>query len=193
MLLRFATGNTGKVEEIRERLDQRDSYLKIEQIEVDMEEVQNLDAEEVAAAKARESYMAALSDGKIDEGEPIVVEDTGFYVEKLEGFPGTMAKHFAVTVGADGLIPLMEGLENRSARFKSVIALHDGDETHVFPGELLGKVPEEPRGDAHEHLPYNSLMVPEGESETLAENPELKDGRHHRNRAIDSFLDWLDL
>lgn len=191
MKLYFATGNPGKVMEFQQRIDERGLDIEVEQVDVDVEEIQELDAEEVAPRKARDSYEKAVEKGLIDEGDPLIVEDTGFHVEALEGFPGTMAKHFAVTVGAEGLIPLMEDVEDRSAYFKSVVAFHDGEKLETFPGVMKGAVPETSRGDAHDHLPYNSMIVPEGEHETVAENPDLKDGRHHRNRAIDSFADWL--
>lgn len=191
MKLYFATGNPGKVEEIRDRLDELESDVEVEQVEVNVEEIQELEVRKVAPRKAKDSYRKAVDQGLIEEGDPLIVEDTGFFVDSLGGFPGTFAKHFSVTVGAEKLVRLLDEDQDRSATFRSAIVYYDGETTEMFVGEMRGRVPENPRGDAHEHLPYNSIAIPEGESETLAENPVLKDGRHHRNQAVDSFCSWI--
>lgn len=189
MTLFVATGNSGKIKEIRERVD--DQRLSLEQIDIDVEEIQNLDVEKVAERKVKDSYRKAVEQGIIEEGEPLIVEDTGFFVQALDGFPGSMAKHFAATAGADKLIPMMKDTNERSAYFRSVIAYYDGSSLETFEGKMEGDVPEDTRGVSHPELPYNSFLVPEGESRSLAEDSSLKDDRFHRNKAIDKLLEWL--
>lgn len=184
MKIYFATGNKGKLEEMRPLFEERGYELV--QIDVDVPEIDSMEIEEVARRKAIDSYEAWNEEGLL------IVEDTGFFVEAIGGFPGPEAALFAGTAGADGLLKLMKGKENREAYFKTGIACYNDGEVNVFSGEMHGKVPEEKRGESHPHLPYNSYFIPEGEEKSLAEDGDLKDERFHRRKAVLKFLDWLD-
>ena len=86
----------------------------------------------------------------------------------------------------------MEGKENRKAYFKTAVALYHEGEVEVFTGKMMCKVPEEPRGEAVEELPYNSIITPDhGDGSTLAQNPELKDENFMRVEATEKFIQWL--
>lgn len=183
MELAFATGNSGKVEEMKPIF--KDTDYSLVQREVDIEEIDALDVEDVARRKVEDSYR------ELDE-DIVVVEDTGFYVEGLNGFPGAKAAFFEYTCGAESLLKLLEGKENRKAYFKTAVAVKTPEEVEIFTGKMTGKVPEEPRGEAVEELPYNSIIAPDhGDGETVAENPGLKDESFHRVKATEKFLDWV--
>ncbi|MFB6147946.1 MAG: non-canonical purine NTP pyrophosphatase [Candidatus Nanohaloarchaea archaeon] len=180
----FATGNRGKVEEMQPLFGEKG--YELEQVQVDIEEIDALDVETVAKRKAEDSFE------EIDGDEPVIVEDTGFFVEPLGGFPGAKAAFFDRTVGAEGLLKLLEGESDRTAYFRTAIAFHDGSSTRVFSASVDGQVPGEPRGEPHPHLPYDSLFVPwDGDGSTFAERPELKEEISHREKATRKFLDWL--
>lgn len=180
----FATGNKGKVEEMQPLFQERG--FELEQVEVDIAEIDALDVEDVARRKAVDSYEALEGDG------PVLVEDTGIFVEALGGFPGAKAAFFSRTVGVEGLPKLLKGADDRSAYFKTAIAFHDGDSTKVVSGKVEGEIAREKRGKPHEHLPYDSYFIPSHGSKTYAEEPELKEEFSHRRQATEKFLEWLE-
>lgn len=184
--LYFATGNKGKLNEMKPHFEERD--IELIQVEADVPEIDAMDVEKVARQKVLGSYEEADVDG------PIIVEDTGFFVETIGGFPGAEAAFFATTAGAEKLLDMMRDEEERSAYFKTAIALYypEEDRVETFTGKMKGRVPEEKRGESHPHLPYNSYFIPEGESESLAENEGLKDERMHRRKAMRKLLDYLN-
>lgn len=180
----FATGNQGKVDEMRPSFEKRG--LELVQIDVDVPEIDDMDVEKVARRKVIDSYKEWGDDGLL------IVEDTGFFVKALNGFPGAEAALFAGTVGASGLLKLMENMENREAYFRTSIAVYDDRNIETFTGKMKGKVPENKRGESKPSLPYNSYFIPEGEEESLAENQDLKNKKFHRRKAVNNFLDWLE-
>ena len=187
----LATGNRGKVEEMTPIFEKRD--LDLVQVDADVPEIDAMDVEEVAERKSKDSYQKALETGEIEEGQMLIVEDTGFYAEGIGGFPGAESAFFARTAGAEKILNLLEENENRSAYFKTALAVIENGEIHVFTGEMTGVIPEEKTGDSHPHLPYNSFFIPDaGEGESLAENPDLKDESFHRRKAVQKFLDWFE-
>lgn len=179
----FATGNSGKVEEMQPIFKDTDYSLKQQPAEID--EIDALDVEDVARRKARDAAEALNEDF-------VLVEDTGFYVEALNGFPGAKASFFDYTCGAENLLKLMEDEDDRKAYFKTAVALYHDGEVEVFTGRMTGKIPDEPRGEAVEELPYNSIITPDhGDGKTLAQNPDLKDENFMRVEATEKFLNWL--
>ncbi|MFB6292480.1 MAG: non-canonical purine NTP pyrophosphatase [Candidatus Nanohaloarchaea archaeon] len=181
----FATGNPGKVEEMQPLFQERG--FELEQVEVDVDEIDALDVEEVAEQKAIDSFEDAGVEGML------IVEDTGFYVETLEGFPGAKAAFFDMTVGASGILDLMQGEEDRPAYFKTAIAVCDGDDVRVFTGRVDGELALEKRGESHPHLPYDSYFIPDhGPGKSFAEDPELKRQNSQRKQATLKLLDWLE-
>lgn len=184
----FATGNEGKIQEMQPLFEDRD--LNLVQVDADVPEIDAKDVEEVAERKLLDSREKALEKGEVEEEDVLIVEDTGFYVESLDGFPGAEAAFFAGTAGAEKLLNLLEDEEDRSAYFKTAIAVFIDGEVKVFSGRMSGRVPEEKRGESHPHLPYNSFFVPEEVGESLAENSMVTDESFHRTKAVEKFLDW---
>lgn len=188
----FATGNQGKLEEMKPPFENKG--LELKQVEVDVPEIDTMDVEEVAKQKVRDSHRQAVEKNLINRDEKILVEDTGFFVESLGGFPGAEAAFFSRTAGVEYLMPMMEDEKDRSAYFKTAIALYlpEEDRVETFTGKMEGKVPKEKRGQSHPHLPYNSYFIPDhGEGKSLAENQELKNEEMHRRKAVNTFLEWL--
>lgn len=188
----FATGNKGKLEEMKPPFQKED--LELKQVDVDVPEIDAMDVEEVARQKVRDSFEAAVEKNLVEEDEMMIVEDTGFFVESLGGFPGAEAAFFSRTAGVDYLMPMMEGETDRAAYFKTAIAAYmpEQDRVETFTGRMTGKVPENKRGESHPHLPYNSYFIPDhSEGDSLAENEDLKNQEMHRRKAVMSFLDWI--
>ncbi len=181
MELHFITGNDNKVKEARKKL----SPLGYEVIQKDM------DPPEIQADSLEEVAMFSAEWVRERSPTPFFLEDSGFFVDVLNGFPGVYSAYVFKTIGYMGILRLMEGIEDRDARFMAVIAYYDGNEIHLFRGEVLGRVSYEPRGDGG--FGYDPIFIPDGESRTFAEmSPEEKNMFSHRGRALESFIRYLE-
>jgi len=126
-----------------------------------------------------------------------IADDTGLEVEALNGAPGVRSARFAGEHATDAenralLLAKLDGITNRSARFRTVVALvsSKGDIQFVG-GECAGTIAESERGDGG--FGYDSLFIPaDGDGRTFAEmtGPE-KDAVSHRGRALTQIPELL--
>ena len=72
--------------------------------------------------------------------------DSGFFIEKLNGFPRAYVNHALETIGVEGILKLMEGKENRNCKFKECLVYYDGDTMKFFEAETKGTLSSEIRG-----------------------------------------------
>ncbi|APX96959.1 XTP/dITP diphosphatase [Natronorubrum daqingense] len=177
MTIRFVTGNDGKVREAREYFEGIDT---IEQIEYDYTEIQSDSLEEIARHGARETFEAREGD------DPVIVDDTGLFVDALGGFPGPYSAYVEDTVGIERFWRLAREEANRRARFRTVLAYADADGTETFTGSVAGTLVA-PRGDGG--FGYDPLFEYNGQ--TLSEmSTEEKNAISHRGRAFAAFAEW---
>jgi XTP/dITP diphosphohydrolase len=126
-----------------------------------------------------------------------IADDTGLEVDALNGAPGVRSARFAGEQATDAenralLIAKLDGTTNRSARFRTVVALvsSKGD-IHFVGGECAGVIAETERGGSG--FGYDSLFIPaDGDGRTFAEmtGPE-KDAVSHRGRALAQIPELL--
>lgn len=126
-----------------------------------------------------------------------IADDTGLEVDALNGAPGVRSARFAGEQATDAenralLLVKLDGVQNRSARFRTVVALvsSKGD-IHFVGGECAGTIAELESGDGG--FGYDSLFIPlGGDGRTFAEmtGPE-KDAVSHRGRALAQIPDLL--
>jgi XTP/dITP diphosphohydrolase len=123
-------------------------------------------------------------------GRAANADDTGLEVDHLDGAPGVYSARFAGTDAtyADNVAKLatvMQGVNNRQARFRTVVvaAWPDGREI-TAEGSVEGVIAPEPRGRGG--FGYDSLFVPdEGDGRTFAEMTSSDKHRlSHRGRAL---------
>jgi XTP/dITP diphosphohydrolase len=122
-------------------------------------------------------------------------DDTGLEVDALNGAPGVYSARFAGPAkdsndNMDLLLKRLENSENRSARFRTVIALVlDGDE-YTFEGSVSGEIASERQGK--EGFGYDPIFLPENESRSFAQmSIEEKNKMSHRSRAIAGLRKFL--
>jgi len=122
---------------------------------------------------------------------PIMIDDSGLFVDALKGFPGVYSSYVFRTVGCDGILRLMEGVRNRSAKFECCIGfLVPGKEPHMSKGVAKGSIAEKKAGTAG--FGYDPVFVPEGFTKTYAQiGIPQKNKISHRGRAIALFLKEL--
>ena len=132
-------------------------------------------------------------------GEPALADDTGLFVDALDGRPGVYSARYAGSGAsdADNVAKLLAELNDvpdamRDARFRSVIAVAypDGG-SFTVEGLLEGSIARSPRGS--EGFGYDPVFVPAGASgRTLAElTAEQKNELSHRGRALRALAEKL--
>jgi XTP/dITP diphosphohydrolase len=104
-------------------------------VSLDIAEIQALDVAEVSRHKA----ITAQSMLK----RPVLVDDSGIEIDAWGGFPGALTRVFFDRVGPAGLLRIMVGVENRTARTVSALTYCDSGRCRTFRGEVLGTIAEE--------------------------------------------------
>ncbi len=168
----FATGNKHKFREALDVFGTTDIALK--HFEFKHNEIRSDSLEEIA----KESAIAAFR----ELGKPVFVEDAGLFVESLNGFPGTYSAWVYKKLGCRGILGLLEGVDNREARFEACIAYHDGKEVRTFKGICEGTISEKERGK--DGFGYDPVFIPSGEPSTFSESITLKNKYSHRYKSL---------
>jgi len=178
MKIYFVTTNSGKYEEVKKMLEGHDIIRK----NMAYPEIQADELEEVA--KFGMEFLSKRLDGKI------MLEDSGLFIGCLNGFPGVYSAYVFKSIGNDGILRLMEGVKDRRAYFKSVIAFYDG-EVRFFEGKCKGNISESVRGK--KGFGYDPIFIPEGETRTFGEmEREEKNEYSHRGKAVLELKKFLD-
>lgn len=172
------TGNQYKADYLAKWLG-----LPVAHQKVDLEEIQSLDAREVAEHKARAAFSIVQ--------KPVLVEDSALTFEALGKLPGTLIKWFLEELGCDGLAKLAQRLPSQRATASIVYALYDGDgEVRFFDAQVRGSIAPKSRGDLA--FGWSAIFVPEGSAKTYGEmtDDELRVSTM-RGLAIDKLRAYL--
>ncbi len=177
----LVTGNRHKLEEIT-RLA-RSRRIKFYMASVPKIEIQSDSLEEIALTSARHAFEIIKA--------PLAVDDSGLFVEALNGFPGPYSSYVYKTIGPEGVLRLLHGEENRRACFVTVAALILPPIEKVFRGTICGTIADRPRGD--KGFGFDPIFIPQGERRTYAEmSLEEKNKTSHRSRAFTSLINFLE-
>ena len=130
-------------------------------------------------------------------GYDCFADDTGLEVSALGGAPGVHTARYAENTDHDSeanmnkLLRELEGKNDRSAQFRTVIALLLNGEQHLFEGIVKGDILTEKRGS--EGFGYDPVFSPEQYSESFAElGAEVKNKISHRARAVAKLVEYLN-
>ena len=184
----FATNNENKVEEIKSIVGNLCDVVSLKEagIDIDIPEPHKT-LEENATEKSKTIYRLT--------GENCFSEDTGLETEALNGEPGVMSARYAgegrdFRENVGKLLRLLNGSENRKARFRTVISLILDGEEHLFSGVCEGHIAHEPKGE--KGFGYDSVFIPHGDTRTFGEmRLEEKNAFSHRKKAISKLLEHL--
>lgn len=122
-------------------------------------------------------------------------DDTGLEVDALDGAPGVYSARYAgegcsYQDNVNKLLEALKGVENRKARFKTVIALNLNGKQYTFEGKVEGVITKEQHGE--KGFGYDPIFRPDGFEETFAEMPmEVKNQISHRGRATQKLVEFL--
>lgn len=121
--------------------------------------------------------------------EEFFIDDSGIFIDSLNGFPGVYSSYIQSTIGNQGILKLMRNETNRNALFKTSIAYYDGD-IHIFNGQTIGSISLEERG--RNGFGYDPIFIPYGEEMTYAEMDIIKKNTiSHRYKAATELINFL--
>lgn len=177
--LLFVTKNEGKVRELEALAANYD--IVIEQVGYDYPEIQADTLEEVARKGA--FHVSRLF------ARPLIVEDSGLFIERFGGFPGPYSAYVYKKIGNRGILKLMSRVRDRKATFKSVIAFCEPSMQPVlFTGSVEGTIAEKAKGKGG--FGFDPIFMYNGR--TFAEiTTEMKNSISHRRAAFDGLIRWL--
>jgi len=184
----LATGNANKIKEIRLLLEPDFFVCGLADLNHVAELQEDHDTLEANAIQKAEFVFNTY-------GIPCIADDSGLEVDALGGLPGVQSAFFAGPQKnpADNITLLMkkmEGKEQRSARFRTVLALAGFGQTRTFDGVVEGTIGVRQTGTGG--FGYDPVFIPTGFSKTFAEmTPEEKNAISHRGLALKKVLTFL--
>lgn len=183
----FATHNAHKLEEMRAILNNY-NIIGLNEINCHEEIVEDADTLE-GNAKIKADFVT--NNYHID----CFADDTGLEVEALDGAPGVYSARYAgegcsFQDNVNKLLEAMKGVENRKARFRTVIALNLDGKQYLFEGIVNGTIVKEQHGAGG--FGYDPIFLPDGYEHTFAEmSLELKNKISHRGLATQKLMEFL--
>lgn len=188
MELVFATNNQHKLKELQAILGDKIRLLSLKDIGC-FEEIPEEQPSLEGNARQKALYVFEKY------GYPCFADDTGLEIYALNGDPGVYSARFAgpekdANSNMEKVLGRLEKINNRKARFRTVIALITGDQEELFEGIVEGEIITEKRGDSG--FGYDPIFLPDGFDKTFAEM-ELADKNtiSHRGRAVQKLIIYL--
>ena len=184
----MATNNESKLHEARAIAGEHLEILSLKDIGY------NQDIEETADSLEGNALIKVRAI-KEASGLDCFADDTGLMVDALDGAPGVHTARYAgedcdPDKNIDLLLKNMEGVDDRSARFCTCVALSINGNEHIFKGAVEGKIATE-RSGSH-GFGYDPIFIPEETGICFAEmTDEGKNAISHRGRAITAMMKWL--
>lgn len=189
MKLVFATHNPNKLKEVQQMVTDQIELTNLDTIGCTTnipETAQTLEGN----AKIKANFITNTYD------LPCFADDTGLLVDSLNGEPGVYSARYAgehndSNANMDKLLYNLKNKKDRSAHFKTVIALNLNGKTHIFEGKIEGVITKNKRGT--NGFGYDPIFQPTGYKETFAELPlSIKNEISHRALAFKKLIAYLN-
>ena len=189
MDLVFVTNNQNKLSEIKNLISSNYNVLSLKEIDF---------SEEIEETEKTLKGNALLKAKHIHSrfGYNCFADDTGLEIDYLNGAPGVISARYAgpKSLAKDNINKVLlelKNVENRKARFVTVIALILNGEEYFFRGECLGKITKKVYGQ--DGFGYDSIFKPNGSNQTFAQISQQKKGEiSHRGIAVRNLISFLD-
>jgi XTP/dITP diphosphohydrolase len=188
MKLVFASNNKNKIQEIKHQLGNTIELLSLEDIGCH-EEIPETAHTIEGNAILKANYVTK------NYGYNCFADDTGLEVNALNGAPGVFSARYAgkeksAEANMDKLLTDLNGITNRAANFKTVIALNLNGEQHLFTGIVNGNITLERAGN--QGFGYDPIFMPTELNLTFAQiSLDQKAQLSHRGRAVKLLTDYL--
>ncbi len=183
----FATQNQGKLEELKGLISHKVHLISLNELNFDE------DIPETTGTLEGNAHQKASTVYK-RFGKPCFSDDSGLFVNALDGAPGVDSAHYSGTRDNEKniahLLNNLSHFKDRSAYFKTVFCLISHDNTYYFEGIVEGHIADGSRGN--NGFGYDPIFIPEGYNQTFGElDKEIKKSLSHRARAAQSLIEFL--
>ena len=185
----FATNNAHKLQEVRRIVGDRLEIRSLAEIGC---------CEEIPETASTIQGNAELKARYVSEhyGVDCFADDTGLEVDALNGAPGVYSARYAgpecdSAANVAKLLGALGGRDDRSARFRTIIALCRGGRMECVEGVVDGSIAREATGS--DGFGYDPVFIPsEADGRSFAEMaPDEKNAISHRGRAMKKLLEIL--
>src|SRR3989338_1736558 len=177
--INFVTHNINKVKELKKILE---PGVFVSHINIEYPEIKADTSEEVALNSA-ESISKNLN-------KTIVVEDSGLFIKGLNGFPGTCSAYVHKRIGLEGILKLMDRIQDRRCTYKSAVAFCEPGASPIsFLGEEKGMIADKIRGAYG--FGHDPIFIPEDSDKTYGEMKNFIESKKFRRRALEKLKDFL--
>ena len=136
--IHFITSNQRKFASLQKLL--QPLGVGLQQLDYDFDEGRRLDIQTIAKSKLSQAKKAFPN-------KRLIIDDRGFFIPALKGFPGPFVKLLLDSFSYPGIIKLMQGETDRRAIFSFAVGYFDGEKDHIFVADEEGFIIDEPRGD----------------------------------------------
>jgi XTP/dITP diphosphohydrolase len=188
MKIVFATHNPNKLAEIQRLVPDHIELISLDDLDLN-EEIPETSDTIAGNAIQKVEYLKMRTD------YPIFADDTGLLVNALDGEPGVHSARYAGEqrdnrANMQMVLNKLEGKEDRSARFVTVIALDINGTQTIFEGVCEGSIIKHPEGD--QGFGYDPIFLPDGYDRTFAQMSMEEKGKiSHRAIAFKRLTAYL--
>ncbi len=190
MKILVASQNNHKIKEIRSFLGKGFEFVSMGEMGF-MDDIPETGTTLSDNSRLKAEYLAQKT------SLPVLADDSGLEVEALNGAPGVYSARYAGQPKSDEkntelLLKNLQGIENRNARFITVLTLLLDGKYVQFEGEVKGQIISEKRGE--QGFGYDPVFLPDGFTKTFAQmNMDEKNEIAHRARALKKLSDYLKI
>lgn len=156
-MLYYITSNKQKIRMAQKYLHPLD--VQLEGKHLDLTEIQSDDIADIAMDKAKQAFSVV--------NEPLFVNDAGWYITALNGFPGPYMKYVNQWLTADDIIHVMARYDNKEIIFREVVCYKDAQEEKTFIGEVKGSILD--KDTAPGEILSRSIVSLSGNNKSIAE------------------------
>ena len=189
MKIVFATNNSNKLKEIQSLIPKEIEIISLKEIGCTEDIPETGDTLE-ANAFQKVHYV------KENYNYDCFADDTGLEIDALNGAPGVYSARYAgpeksAEANIEKILSELQGKENRTAKFRTAIALTLNNEEHLFEGEINGYISKVKQGN--EGFGYDPIFMPENENRSFAQMSMVEKGTiSHRGRAVKKLVAYLN-
>lgn len=184
----FATNNQNKVAEIKKVLGNLFEVITLKDAGI------NIDIPEPYDTLEENAHTKSATIFKLT-GKNCFSEDTGLFVDALNGEPGVKSARYAGDQATnkeniEKLLANLTGIEKRTARFRTIISLILDDKEQQFEGICEGVIIKDPVGE--KGFGYDAVFIPDGSDKSFAQmETEEKNLFSHRKKAVAKLVAFL--
>lgn len=178
-MLYYITSNQQKIRIAQKYLDPLS--VTIEGKHLDLIEVQSDDIAHIASEKAKQAYEVIK--------KPLFVNDAGWYITALNGFPGPYMKYMNDWLKAEDILNMMQRHTNREVIFREVVCYVDEHGVQPFVGEVKGVVLA--HDTAPGEIPSRSIFSLSTTNKSIAECWQEDIASVNNSEIWDEFAQWL--